>query len=494
MSKSDIGVYGMGVMGSNLALNLESHGNRVSVYNRTVKGDENLLAEFMKKHGAGKSFHPAGKVKDFVQSLKSPRIILIMIKSGDPVDQVISELQPLLNDGDIIVDGGNSYFEETERRATALRFKKINYAGVGISGGAEGARNGPSIMAGTTKKCWKYLGKFLEPIAAKSFDDTPCCALIGSGGAGHFIKMVHNGIEYADMQILAESYDIMRKLLNMKPQEISDIFYSWNSTAMGSYLLEISAEILEIPDDSGAGSLVDQILDSAGQKGTGSLTVQTAAAAGVQTPVISSAVYLRSISSLIGLRRRLSASLEAPDTSVLPSSLHNRKSILKNLEDAFLASRMVAAAEGFYLITEAAEHYKWRIDPAEVARIWQGGCIIRSELLRNIVAAYEQGSNLSHLFLSPIYANRFRKLQDGWRETIILCTGYGLPIPAMSSALIEYDSLRTEKLPTNLIQAQRDYFGSHMYEKIDEPRGTFFHTDWEKTLEQVRGGSDELMI
>lgn len=470
----------MGVMGRNLALNLEMNGNIVSIHNRKSKGEENLVTGFMKNEGKGKNFIAASGLEDFVNTIKAPRVILIMIKAGDPVDDVISGLLPLLDDGDTLIDGGNSNFEDTERRAAALRFKKINYAGIGISGGAEGARKGPSIMAGTTKKCWNKISRLLEPLAAESFNGTPCCALVGSGGAGHFVKMVHNGIEYADMQIISESYMIMKDLLGMTAYEISDLFQSWNSTSMGSYLLEITSDILKVTEDDGV-PLVDRIVDSAGQKGTGRWTVQTALELGISVPVISEAVFARSVSSLSALRKKLSSSIEGPDPSALPAN-ENRNMMLEVLAQAHLASRMVAAAEGFYLISEAAKQFNWKTDAATVARIWQGGCIIRSELLRNIVAAYEQGTNLTHLFQSPIYANRFRNLQDGWRKCIAVAIKNGIPVPAMTASLAEYDSLRSDHLPANIIQAQRDYFGSHMYERTDKNAGELFHTDWKEKL------------
>lgn len=479
MSQSDIGIYGLGLMGSNLALNFESKGYSVSVSNRTEGEDANLISTFMKDHGAGKRFMPSADLKDFVDSIKKPRGILIMIKSGDPVDDIISALLPHLDDGDTLVDCGNSHFQETRRRAASLRFKKINYAGVGISGGAEGARYGPSIMAGTTKKCWKNLGKLLEPIAAKAFDDSPCCALAGSDGAGHFVKMVHNGIEYADMQILAEVYHIMRSLLSMSPYDISEKFRQWNSTSLGSYLLSISADILRVQNDDGD-LLLDHILDSAEQKGTGRWTVQTASEMGIQLPVISASVDSRSISSLIGLRKRLSGSLDGPEPGRFQDSLRHKEMVLQHLEQAYLASRMIASAEGFYLLTEASQFYKWKIDPSEIARIWQGGCIIRSELLRTIVAAYGQGSNFNHLLLSPIFSNRFRKFQEGWRETITLAISNGIPVPAMSASLQQYDAMRSAHLPANLIQAQRDYFGSHGFRMRGEPEGINYHSDWNK--------------
>lgn len=479
MSQSDIGIYGLGLMGSNLALNFESNGYSVSVSNRTDGEDTNLISSFMKDHGAGKRFTPSANLKDFVASVRKPRVILIMIKSGDPVDDMISALLPHLDDGDTLVDCGNSHFEETRRRAASLRFKKINYAGVGISGGAEGARYGPSMMAGTTKKCWKSLGKLLEPIAAKAFDDSPCCALAGSDGAGHFVKMVHNGIEYADMQILAEVYHIMRFLLYMSPSDISEKFRQWNNTSLGSYLLYITADILQVQDDNGE-LLLDKILDSAEQKGTGRWTVQTASQMGIQLPVISASVDSRSISSLTGLRRRLSGSLDGPEPNPVSDPLRHKENVLQHLEHAYMASRLIATAEGFYLLTEASHQYKWKIDAAEIARIWQGGCIIRSELLRTIVAAYGQGSNFNHLLLSPIFSNRFRNLQEGWRETIKLAVSNGIPVPAMSASLQQYDAMRSIHLPANLIQAQRDYFGSHGFRMRDKPGDAHYHSVWNK--------------
>ena len=490
MSQSDIGIYGLGLMGSNLALNFESNGYSVSVSNRAEGEERNLIASFMKDHGAGKRFTPSAKLKDFVVSIKKPRVILIVIKSGDPVDDIISALLPHLDDGDTLVDCGNSHFEETRRRSASLRFKKVNYAGVGISGGAEGARFGPSMMAGTTKKCWKILGNILEPIAAKAFDETPCCALVGSDGAGHFVKMVHNGIEYADMQIIAEVYHIMRSLLSMSPYDISEKFRQWNGTSLGSYLLSITADILQVQDEN-SDLLLDRILDSAGQKGTGRWAVQTASELGIQLPVISASVDARSVSSLTELRRRLSGSLDGPEPTPALDTPISKEKTLQHLEQAFLASRMIAAAEGFYLLTEASVHYKWKIDPSEVARIWQGGCIIRSELLRTIVAAYGQGSSFNHLLLSPIFSNRFRKIQDGWRETIKLAVGKGIPVPCMSASLQQFDAMRSMRLPANLIQAQRDYFGSHGFRLKNDPEGSLYHSGWNKEIQLDEDTADE---
>jgi 6-phosphogluconate dehydrogenase len=479
MSQSDIGIYGLGVMGSNLALNFESKGFRVSVSNRTEKEDENLIASFMKEHGAGKQFTPSAGLKEFVASISQPRTIFLMITPGEPVDDVMASLLPLLDDEDTLVDCGNSHFEDTRRRAASLRFKRINYAGVGISGGAEGARHGASIMAGTTKKRWKNLGNLLEYIAAESFDGSPTCVRAGSDGAGHFVKMVHNGIEYADMQLLAEAYHIMRGPLSISPVSISNAFREWNRTSLGSYLLSITADILETRDEHGD-LVLDQILDQAEQKGTGRWAVQTAAELGIQLPAISASVYSRSISSAGELRRRLAGSLDGP----VPEYSGSMESLLTNLQHAYLASRMIVAAEGFYLLTEGARHYDWETNPADIARIWQGGCIIRSELLRGIVAAYEQGAGLTHLLMSPIYSNRFRKLQHGWRDTVTFSIRNGIPLPAMTTALQEYDELRTKLLPANLIQAQRDYFGSHGYQRAGDPEGKVHHTVWKNAYNE----------
>jgi 6-phosphogluconate dehydrogenase len=473
MSGSTIGVYGLGVMGRNLALNLEGHGNSVSVYNRKSKGEEKIVEGFLKNEGNGKNFTGSDTIADFVQSLEKPRKILIMVKAGDAVDSVIEELLPHLGKDDILIDGGNSHFEDTERRVKSLRKDGVQFVGMGVSGGEEGARFGPSLMPGSTKKAWKELNEIFEPIAAKSFDGSPCCTLIGSGGSGHFVKMVHNGIEYADMQLIAEAYQIMRSALGMSAIEISRQFSEWNNGSLGSYLFEITADILSVSDDEGE-PLVDAILDSAGQKGTGKWTAINALELGLPASVISEAVFSRFVSSLTDLRKRSSYSVAGP----VNHEKMNAAEMLPVLEDALLSSRMVAHAEGFYMITETSKEYKWDINPAEVARIWQGGCIIRSKLLNNIVAAYEQGYGLTHLLQAPIFANRFRTLQTGWRKCISMAALHGIPVPGMMAALSQYDSLRSERLPANLIQAQRDYFGAHTYERIDKPRGQFFHTDW----------------
>jgi 6-phosphogluconate dehydrogenase len=473
MSGSTIGVYGLGVMGRNLALNLEEHGNSVSLYNRKAKGEKEIVENFLRKDGKDRNFTGAKTVSDFVKSLEKPRKILIMVKAGEPVDSVINELLPHLDEGDILIDGGNSHYEDTGRRIKSLRFNKINFVGMGVSGGEEGARHGPSLMPGGTKKTWNQLRSIFESIAAKSFDGEPCCSFMGSDGAGHFVKMVHNGIEYADMQLIAEAYHIMKSGLGMNEEEISDRFRIWNEGPLGSYLFEITADILIAKDEDGE-PLVDKILDSAGQKGTGKWTAFSSLDLGIPLPGITEAVYARFISSLTELRRSSSTQTEdQPD----PGDI-DREEMLQSLAEAMLASRIMCHAEGFYLITEASEKNRWNVDPAAVAKNWQGGCIIRSELLRTIVSAWEQGSSITHLLQSPLVANRFRKLQSGWRQSIRFAVEQGIPVPVMMASIAHYDALNSDRLPANLIQAQRDYFGAHTYERVDRPRGEFFHTDW----------------
>ncbi len=477
MSGSTIGVYGLGVMGRNLALNLEEHGNSVSVYNRKAKGEEHIVENFLRDEGKEKEIRGTASVSDFVSSLEVPRKILIMVKAGDAVDGVIDELLPYLEDEDILIDGGNSHFEDTERRVKSLRKKKIQFVGMGVSGGEEGARHGPSLMPGATKKAWNEIKEIFEPIVARSFDGKPCCSLIGSGGSGHFVKMVHNGIEYADMQLISEACHFMMNVLGMNADEISQQFREWDEGPLRSYLVEITADIFAARDEDGE-PLVGKILDSAGQKGTGKWTAVNALELGLPSPVITEAVYARFVSSLTEIRK---TSTYTNESSSAENPL-NKDEVIPGLADALSASRMVAHAEGFFLITEAAKQYNWKIDPAVVAENWQGGCIIRSDLLKNIVAAYRQGSNLLHLLQSPFFKNRFRTLQRGWRTIVSTSALRGIPVPGMMAALAQYDSLRSPSLPANVIQAQRDYFGSHTYERVDRPQGEFFHTEWKELL------------
>jgi 6-phosphogluconate dehydrogenase len=481
MKKSSIGVYGLGVMGRNLALNLEDHGNRVSVYNRQAEGEEHVLTSFIENEGHGKELYGHRSIKEFISSIDKPRKILIMVKAGRPVDDVIQELVPQLSKCDILIDGGNSHFEDSERRFDELKKKGLQFVGMGVSGGEEGARFGPSMMPGATPATWKELKPLFEPISAMAFDGSPCVTRIGTGGAGHFVKMVHNGIEYADMQLIAEAYHMMRADLKMSPEEISNQFSEWNQGNLASYLFEITADILKAKDTDGT-PLVDKILDSAGQKGTGKWTAITALKNGVPLPGITQAVTARFISSFTDLRASLSSSLPAPNS--IPDN--NKKELLDHLGKALLASRIMCHSEGFFIITETNRSQNWGINPAEVARIWQGGCIIRSELLKTVVSAYDSKPELNHLLESETIGALLKPLQYGWRQTISRSAHNGIPAPVMMSSLAHYDSLRSARLPANLIQAQRDYFGAHTYERTDEPRGEFFHTDWKNTASKER--------
>lgn len=476
MSKSHIGMYGLGVMGRNLALNFEEKGNRVSVYNRSLAGEENIVRNFIDEAGSDSDYFAADTVEAFVESIERPRKIVIMVKAGAPVDSVVDELLPHLNRGDILIDGGNSNFNDTERRVTALSEKDILFVGMGVSGGEEGARNGPSMMPGGNADAWDQIKPIFEISSARAFDGTPCCQWIGKGGAGHFVKMVHNGIEYADMQLIAEAYHLMKGCTGMSASEISEQFYAWNKTVLNSYLMEISAEILTVMDDDGQ-PLVDKILDSAGQKGTGKWTAITSLELGIPLSGITEAVYSRFFSSLYNLRSELSKNYEPPETPFT-----EKKRFLMDLSEALQAARITAYAEGFYMITKAGQQFGWDINPASVSKIWQGGCIIRSELLRPIESAYLNNPDLEHLLLYPQFSQEINKLQSGWRSTIKTGIDAGIPLPCLSSYLSQYDALHSKKLPASLIQAQRDYFGAHTYERIDKPRGSFFHTDWKEKI------------
>lgn len=473
---SDIGIYGLGVMGKNLALNFEEKGNRVSLYNRKAEGEQYLVDEFLAYEGLGKKFRGSASPEQFVSSLERPRKILLMVKAGEAVDEVIAELLPLLEPGDILIDGGNSHFQDTARRMETLAEKQIRFVGMGVSGGKEGARKGPSLMPGGDSGAWPQVERLLIPVAAKAFDGSNCSAWIGDGGAGHFVKMVHNGIEYADMQLIAETYDLMMRGLGMNADQIAGHFSDWNDTELSGYLLEITAKILQKKEPDGF-PLIDRILDSADQKGTGRWISAVALELGIPLPVITEAVHARFISSLTEIRRVSSSSYQAPYPS--PGSEKQKEKSLLHFAQALYAARMTAYAEGFYLITEASKKYQWGVDPATIARIWQGGCIIRSELLREIEQAYRHDITLEHLFMSSYYTGSFKKLLNGWRETASLAVIHGIPAPAHTAALAQFDSLRSFRLPANLIQAQRDYFGAHTYRRIDRLKGKSFTTDWE---------------
>ncbi|TVQ67049.1 MAG: decarboxylating NADP(+)-dependent phosphogluconate dehydrogenase [Balneolaceae bacterium] len=474
--KSDIGVYGLGVMGKNLALNFEEKGNTVSLYNRKVPGEQYLTDEFLAFEGLGKKFRGCSSPESLVSSLERPRKILMMVKAGEAVDEVIGELIPWLEPGDILIDGGNSHYRDTVRRIEELAEKEVLFVGMGISGGKEGARSGPSLMPGGRVEAWAEIEPLLMPVAARAYDDSPCCVWTGSGGAGHFVKMVHNGIEYADMQMIAETYDLMMRGLGMNAEQIASVFSDWNDTELSGYLMEITVKILQKKEPDGF-YLIDRILDAADQKGTGRWVSATALELGIPLPVITESVHARFTSGLTEIRRVSSSAFQAPYPAP-GSEKENEKSLL-NLAQALYAARLTATAEGFYLITKASKQFGWGVDPAEVARIWQGGCIIRSELLREIELAFRHDITLEHLMLSPYFKSSFKKLLNGWRKTASMAVTHGIPAPAITSALAQFDSVRSFRLPANLIQAQRDYFGAHTYQRIDRLKGKSFTTEWE---------------
>jgi 6-phosphogluconate dehydrogenase len=473
MKGSDIGVIGLGVMGRNLALNLADHGCRVAVFNRRAPGEEHLVREFVDSAGDRDRIAGAETLEAFIGSLARPRKILLMITAGKPVDYVLADLVPLLESGDIVIDGGNSHYEDTTRRTDDLAKQGILFVGMGVSGGEEGARYGPSLMPGGNDQAWETLRPILEPIAALAFDGSPCCAWMGGGGAGHFVKMVHNGIEYADMQLIAEVYDVITRGLGMSAAEAGELFALWSQTELSSYLVEITRDILATRDEDGE-PLVEKIVDSAGQKGTGRWTGMAAMEMGVPLPAIGQAVFARYISAQRDLRLRASKTLSGPRTPIDT----DRETVISELADGLLGGRMATYAEGFHFITTAGRKHGWQINPAAVAHIWQGGCIIRSRLLIDIEDAYRGEPGLEHLFLSDAYASALGRLQDGWRGAIGLAVDHGLPVPNMMAGLGLYDSLRAARLPANLIQAQRDYFGAHTYERVDRPEETGFHTEW----------------
>lgn len=482
MRKSDIGIYGLGVMGKNLALNLEEKGFRLSIFNRMAPGEETIIPNFMENDGAGKMFVAPNSIKDFVHSLEKPRKILLMVKAGKPVDMVTAELLPFLDKEDILLDGGNSNFSDTESRVTSLAKKGIRFVGMGVSGGEEGARFGPSLMPGGNPEAREDILPLFQKIAAASFDGKPCCKWIGNGGAGHFVKMVHNGIEYADMQLIAEMYHLLRSAAGHSPDEISGIFADWNQTELNSYLLDISAKILLKKDTDGA-PLVDKILDSAGQKGTGKWTAITALNIGTPLPAITQAVFARFVSSFKNLRTDLNNQLslhrnsnkfESSIDSSFLSNTENKEKLRKSL----LAARMSVYAEGFHMIQQASDHYNWNIDMQSLAEIWQGGCIIQSKLLVDIAEAFGRNPGLAHLFTDPSFAGKIQTLEEAWRTTSAQFIQARIPAPCLLSSIAQFDGITSDVVPATIIQAQRDFFGAHTYERIDKPRGHFFHTDW----------------
>jgi 6-phosphogluconate dehydrogenase len=470
---SDIAVVGLAVMGENLILNMASKGFTVTAYNRSYSKVENFMATRAK----GKSIRGADSIESLVASLESPRRVMLMVKSGKPVDDFIEKLIPHLDKGDIIIDGGNSQFEDSDRRTKELEDKGLLYIGTGVSGGEEGALLGPSIMPGGSKAAWPYVKPIFQAISAKVADDNgdltvPCCDWVGDGGAGHFVKMVHNGIEYGDMQIICEGYILMRDLLGMSADEMQAVFTEWNQTELASYLIEITADILGYKEDGEP--LVEKILDTAGQKGTGKWTGITALHLGVPLTLIGEAVFARCLSALKEQRVEASSIISGPK----PVFEGDKAAFLESLKHALLASKIVSYAQGFSVMQEAAKQYKWELDYGSIAMMWREGCIIRSVFLDKIKDAYDNNDKLDNLLLDSYFNGVVADSQQGWRTVIATAAMQGVALPCLSSALNYFDGYRTANLPANLLQAQRDYFGAHTYERKDKPRGEFFHTNW----------------
>ncbi|HLU33293.1 MAG TPA: NADP-dependent phosphogluconate dehydrogenase [Natronosporangium sp.] len=468
-----IGVIGLAVMGSNLARNLARHGHPVALYNRTTEKTKALVAE----HGHEGTFIPAETPEEFVASLERPRRMVIMVKAGGPTDAVIDQFAPLLEPGDVIIDGGNAHFADTRRREAALRERGLHFVGVGISGGEEGALNGPSIMPGGSPAAYASLEPMLTDIAAK-VDGVPCVTHIGPDGAGHFVKMVHNGIEYADMQLIAEAYDLLRHAGGYSPAEIAEVFRAWDDGRLKSYLIEITAEVLAHTDAATGQPFVDIVLDQAEQKGTGRWTVQSALDLGVPVTGIAEATFARSLSGDAAVRAA-ARGLPGPERQTV-----DRDGLADDVEQALYASKIVAYAQGFQQIRAGSEEYGWGIDPGAVATIWRGGCIIRARFLDRIRAAYDAEPDLATLLTAPHFAEALGGAQQAWRRVVSTAVAQGIPVPGFAAALSYYDSLRAERLPANLIQAQRDFFGAHTYRRTD--RDGVYHTRWSQDRSEHR--------
>ena len=467
---SDIGLVGLAVMGENLALNMESKGFHVSVFNRTVE----KVDRFMEGRGKGKNFYGAHSLEDFIQSLKAPRKVFLMVKAGKPVDDFIDSLIPLLDKGDIIIDGGNTHFPDTARRTAYVESKGLLYIGTGVSGGEEGALKGPSMMPGGSPDAWPFVKPIFQGSSAKVADGTPCCDWVGQGGAGHFVKMVHNGIEYGDIQLICECYQIMKDVLGMTNEEMHRTFAEWNKGDLDSYLIEITRDILAKKDEDG-NYVLDYILDTAGQKGTGKWTAISALDEGVPLTLISESVYSRCLSAQKDERVAASKILEGPKPLKYAG---DREEFLEDLRKALFAAKVVSYAQGFTLMRAAAKANGWDLNYGGIALLWRGGCIIRSVFLGKIKEAFDKDPDLANILLDPYFTEKLAQAQQGWRNVVCKAIANGVPAPTLTAALEYYDGYRTERLPANLLQAQRDYFGAHTYERTDRPRGEFFHTNW----------------
>ncbi len=466
--RADIALIGLAVMGQNLVMNINDHGFTVSVYNRTAS----VTDEFLETTAKGSKVLGFKSLVDLVQSLKKPRRIFILVKAGGAVDAVINQLVPLLEPGDIVIDGGNSHFSDSQRRFEELSKKQLRFIGTGVSGGEEGARRGPSIMPGGDPEAWPFVKDILQSVSALA-DGEPCCDWVGSGGAGHYVKMVHNGIEYGDMQLIAEAYHLLSEGLGLSADELHGVFDQWNKGVLDSYLIEITRDIFAVKDEDGA-PLLDKILDAAGQKGTGKWTSNSALDLGMPVTLIGEAVFARALSALKDERKRAGATLTGPKAAYGG----DKTEFIRNVMNALYASKIVSYAQGYMLLREASKEYDWKLNFGSIALMWRGGCIIRSRFLGDIKRAFDKNPALENLLLDEFFQKALGEAGDGWRKTVAQAALLGIPTPTMSSALAFYDGYRRERLPANLLQAQRDYFGAHTYERVDKPRGEFFHTNW----------------
>jgi 6-phosphogluconate dehydrogenase len=476
----DIGLIGLAVMGQNLVLNMNDHGYRVAVFNRTVS----KVDEFIQNEAAGTQVVGAHSIEEFVGSLKRPRRVMLMVKAGDTVDQMIEGLLPHLDKGDIVIDGGNSHYPDTNRRASDLAEKGILFIGTGVSGGEEGARFGPSIMPGGNPAAWPHVKEIFQSIAAKVEDGSPCCDWVGENGAGHYVKMIHNGIEYGDMQLICEAYHLLSAGLGLSAEDLHEVFAEWNKGELDSYLIEITSEIFTKKDEDGA-PMVDKILDAAGQKGTGKWTGVNSLELGVPVTLIGEAVYARCLSAMKDERVAASEILTGPK---LPAA-QDRQQFIEDARRALYCSKVVSYAQGYMLMREAAKEQGWDLNYGGIALMWRGGCIIRSRFLGKIKEAFDKNPQLTNLLLDDFFSRTLNEYQASWRRAIIKAIEYGVPTPAFSTALSFFDGYRAERLPANLLQAQRDFFGAHTYERVDRPRGEFFHTNWTGRGGRVSSGT-----
>jgi 6-phosphogluconate dehydrogenase len=467
--KADIGLIGLAVMGENLVLNMESKGFTVAVYNRTVE----KVDKFIQGRGKDKNFIGTHSIEEFISSLERPRKVMMLVKAGKPVDDFIEMLLPHLEEGDIIIDGGNSHFPDSIRRTEYVERQGLLFIGTGVSGGEEGALLGPSIMPGGSAAAWSHVKEIFQAISAKVEDGTPCCDWVGKDGAGHFVKMVHNGIEYGDMQLISEAYNLMKNLLGMSADEMHEVFKDWNEGDLDSYLIEITRDILAYKDEKGE-ALVEKILDTAGQKGTGKWTGIEALNLGIPLTLIGESVFARCLSALKEERVEASRVLSGPE----PSFNGERAAFIQDIKSALYASKIVSYAQGYTLMREAAREYGWDLNYGGIALLWRGGCIIRSVFLGKIKDAFDENPELPNLLLDPFFKEKVEAAQEGWRRVVATALVNGIPVPAFTTALNYFDGYRSERLPANMLQAQRDYFGAHTYERVDSPRGQFFHTNW----------------